>query len=335
MVSRAPSVKRISRPLVPIAPVLTVVKDAIVELQPTNVTPETVGLKACGLSSLPAVWMRPFFVIPAGTTPTPAALRLAMSRLGFAPDKKLIVRSSGIDESMRSRGALDSAECDLATLQDVINRLRASLNSRTTDGDARVHWIVQQLLPALAKGHLSNEARVAEDKRDWLAEVEGSVAHAAETRPISLRTWRDNRPPHEELLLCQYRERYTQALSTVARWAYERLIRVHFEWVWDGRAVYLVQADLCDDSADGVVPKELVQIPKSATIAEQQLRLFRAATAEDFSKYRKLANARLYRNLGYEMIPFYVLDDQCEIGNLIENGRCSEALRLYAVLCGT
>lgn len=327
MVSRSPSAKRISRPLIPIATITTVVNNNIVDLQPSDVTPEAVGLKAYGLSSLPAAWTRPFFVIPSGTNPTFAALDLAIAKLGISRDKKLIIRSSGIDESMENRGALDSAECDLANFHHELDRLRSALNSRTSKGDFRVHWIVQQLMPALAKGHLSNEARVAEDKRDWIVEVEGSTMHVAETRPISLRTWRDNRPPHEEPLLCKYRESYIQALSTVARWSYERLIRIHFEWVWDGLTIYLVQADICDEYSDGVIPKDLVQIPKSATIAQQQLKVFRPATAKDYAKYRKLANARLYRDLGYEMVPFYVLDDQCEIGILLNNGYCSEALK--------
>lgn len=325
MASRAPPVKRVSSPLIPIRSVLTVVGNKLVELPVAGVTPESVGFKAFGLASLPLRWTRPFFVVPFGSVPGYAALAEAIGRLGMDRERKLIVRSSGVDESMDSRGVLDSVECELATLELEIQRLGASMAARS---DVQpVHWVVQQLLPTLAKGHLSNEARVAEDKRDWVAEVEASSGHAAETHPISLRTWRDNRPPHEDLLACQFRENYTQCLAVVARWAYERLIRVHFEWVWDGRSIYLVQADRCDGPAGGVAPKDLVHVPSKGSIASDRLRLFREATEADYNVYRKLANARLYRDLGYDLVPFYVLDDQTPIHDLIKNGKCSEALR--------
>ena len=325
MVSRAPSVKRVPRPLTPVVSVITVVGDSLVELQASEVTPAAVGLKAYGLASLPSAWIRPFFVVPNGSAPTREALGRALVALELAEDKRLIVRSSGIDESMEARGALDSAECEVSALAGEIERLRNAIASR---GSAPVvHWVVQQLLSAVAKGHLSNEGRVAEDKRDWVAEVEASAGHLAQTRPISLRTWRDNRPSHERPLACPYRENYTQSLSVIARWAYERLIRVHFEWVWDGRAIYLVQADRCDEPASGVEPRDLVQVPTKGDLAVERLRLFRQATREDYDNYRKLANARLYRELGYEMPPFYVLDDQDVIEGLIQHGRCSDALR--------
>ncbi len=227
---------------------------------------------------------------------------------------------------MGSRGALDSATCEFDSIASRIERLRADLSARS-GGEQRVHWVVQQLLSVVAKGHLSNERRIAEDKRDWVAEVEGSVGHAADIRPISLRTWRDNRLPRVEPLLCHYREKYTQALATVARWAYERLVRVHFEWVWDGRAIYLVQADQCEETPAGVEPKHLVHVPKKSGASAKKLAVFREATSQDYQDYRKLANTRVYREIGYGMVPFYVLDDPREIELILKNGICSDALQ--------
>lgn len=327
MTTRARPVRRIARPLVPEYAVLIVDGDSVIQLEPSQVTLESVGLKAYGLASLPPRWTRPFFAVSGPSPPTSRALNEALARAGLDTSKKLIVRSSGVDESIESRGNLDSAETDVKGLEARIGSLNAALASRNTVGEPRVHWVVQKLLPALAKGHLSNERRVAENKRDWVAEVEASVGHQVETRSISLRTWRDNRPPSEDLLTCPYRASYTQCLTTVARWAYERLVRVHFEWVWDGYAVYIVQADNCDGDTDGVDPKSLVQASHGPLESVGALRLFREATPADYETYRKLANVRLYRKLGYDMVPFYVMDDQAEIQRIVDEGTCSQALR--------
>lgn len=327
MAPRASSVTRVELPLLPVAAVFTVVDDAVVELDPSEVKPENVGLKAYGLASLPSVWTRPFFVIPHSSSPTEAAILEVVRRLGLKIEKRFIIRSSGVDESMDRRGDLDSAECNVSDLLSQVVRLRQALVDRGTSEGQQVHFVVQQLLPTRAKGHLSNERRIAEQKRDWIAEVEASGSHSLEVKSISLRRWRDNRPPSEGALPCTYRAQYIQCLTAVAKWAYWRLIRVHFEWVWDGQTVYLVQADACDEVVGGVNPKELVLDPAQSDIHSSHLRVFREASPHDFEQYRKLANARLYRDLGYEMVSFYVLDDADEIRKIVQEGTCSQALR--------
>lgn len=326
MAPRASAVVRTEIPLSPIAAVLLVVNDAVVPLDRSEVTPERVGLKAYGLASLPSIWTRPFFVVPHSSSPTNAAITEVLKRLGIQAEKKFIVRSSGVDESMERRGALESLECSISDLVSQVHKLRQALVERGLFDAQPIHFVIQLLIPARAKGHLSNERRIAEQKRDWISELEASDNHPVEVKPISLRHWRDSRSSSEGALACLYRAQYIQCLTTVARWAHERLIRVHFEWVWDGQAVYLVQADPCDEIIGGINPADLVQSLPKLKIVPSNLQKFREASPNDYQQYRKLANARLYRELGYEMVPFYVLDDAVEIRSIIQEGKCSKAL---------
>ena len=89
----------------------------------------------------------------------------------------------------------------------------------------------------------------------------------------------------------------------------------------------MVQADACDELAGGVEPKDLVRLPRKGRNSKTILRLFREANAADYEQYRKLGNARTYRDCGYAMVPFYVLDDEREIRGIVENGECSDELR--------
>ena len=273
------SSKRIELPLSPLSSVLTVVGDAVIELRQSDVVSTRVGLKAFGLASLPADWRSPFFVVSANTSPTDAALRSALIHLGVKPDRRLIVRSSGVAESMASRGSLESAECDVVGLAAQIDNLRNALAVREATRISEVHWVVQQCIAVKAKGHLSNERRVAEDKRDWVAEVEVSLTNPVEANRISLRNWRDNCPPNNGPLLCPYRAQYIQCLTSVAKWAYERLIRVHFEWVWDGSRIFLVQADVCDENSSGVEPKDCVHLPQGTSVETGRLKLISLHTS--------------------------------------------------------
>lgn len=326
MTKRSHLTKRVSTPLAPSTSVLLVSGDSLTVISSEAISIEAVGLKAFGLACLPVAWTKPFFVVSGEVAPTQAALLKALERSGLTSEKQLIVRSSGIEETIQSRGALESGECEYSMLFNQIEILRKSIERSPEVDPKSVHWVVQQLLPTKAKGHLSNESRVAENKRDWVVEVEAFAGQAIESHPISLRRWRDSQPPSNELLFCPYRENYIQCLKVVAKWAYDQLIRVHFEWVWDGFSVYIVQADGCDEHSGGIEPRDLVRSFSSPKILATSLRVFREATEADFQSYRKLANAKTYRELGYDVVPFFVLDDQDEVRRIIEDGACSEDL---------
>jgi predicted house-cleaning noncanonical NTP pyrophosphatase (MazG superfamily) len=318
---RATAVKRMRRPLYPRAPVLIVEGDKLLTLAPDACTPIRVGHKAFGLASIPSAWTKPFFVVSGAQTPSSRTLSAALLRSGIPKSARLLVRSSGVTEIIDSRGKLASGECGQDQLLVQIGQLQAALPQ-----GASVHWVVQELIRSIEKGQLSNERRVAQDKRDWLAEIEAAPLHAGEIHRIPLRTWRDKRPPTEAPLACVYRESIIDKLVVVARWTYERLIRVHFEWVWDGANLYVVQADPCDEVARGKNPHSLVKASIGTISPPLGLEVFRPASERDFQTYRKLANANLYRKLGYASVPFYVLDNAHELKNIVIEGRCSDAV---------
>lgn len=322
MVKRAEGIKRTHKPLFPDRAIHLVINDDVVTYEPQDIRLNTVGHKAYGLASLPVSWTKPFFVVPHDSRPTKNALIQALALSHIDVSAQLIVRSSGVDESLDQRGSLDSICCDVHSLIEQIAILR---NGAANDGQINpVHWVVQEEITARTKGHLSNERRVAEDKRDWIAEVEASATHATESHRISLRTWRDNRKAGDEALACPYKEMYIDNLQRVAKWAYERLIRVHFEWVWNGNAIFIVQADSCDEVAGGVLPETCVQKPKENEATTSDLRLFHEANQADFQNYRKLANAQLYSSLNYSMVTFYVFDLSDELKKFVETKKVSE-----------
>lgn len=289
-----------------------------------EILPADVGLKAYGLACIPSIWTKPFFVVSVATSPDQLAIEEAASACGMSPTTRVLLRSSGVNESLDFRGTLVSTDCVVQEIATEIKRLQSHLTRSNGCPLPTIHWVVQSLLSTVAKGHLSNERRLSLQLRDWVAEAEVSHQHSAEVHKIALRTWRNSLNREPRLLACPYRLGYVSSLEEVAKWAYERQLRVHFEWVWDGHAVYIVQADDCELIRTGVDPKDLVtKAAKKIELAS--LKVFRIATPNDFDSYKKLANARLYQQLGYTPVNFFVLDDQVEIERILE-GVVSEEL---------
>lgn len=322
MATRAKASKRMRRPLQPDSPVVVVNGDSATELSPHLVTTKNVGHKAFGLASLPRAWTKPFFVVSGDSVPSQALLQRAQSMSDIPVHARLYVRSSGTSETIESRGELQSAECSVEGLRAELERLQSETRTEEV-----IHWVIQEFAPVSVKGHLSNERRVAEDKRDWMSEIEAGMSGASEIHRIPLRDWRDKRLPRETSLFCAHRQAIVDRLAEVARWTYERLLRVHFEWVWDGRAVFLVQADPCESLQVGRAPHTLVKAVTADPLSISELEIFRIATTDDFTRYRKLANVKVYRALRYEVVPFFVLDLEGVLREIVESGTCSDALR--------
>jgi predicted house-cleaning noncanonical NTP pyrophosphatase (MazG superfamily) len=213
---------------------------------------------------------------------------------------------------MGDRGRLVSAISPPDEVFDTINRLALRLADQNL---GKVHWIVQEYIPPRRKGHLSNERRLSYEKRDWVAEVEPEGDQPGDTAPVAVRLWREGTDVSDLDLSCTSELEITLRLKQVARWATRLSSRLHFEWVWNGTAVRIVQADAAEPTG-GIDPTSLrpTDIP---TIALESLRLFRAATNADFEQYGKLRNAKIYRELGYQMPQFFVLTDETTIAEIL------------------
>jgi predicted house-cleaning noncanonical NTP pyrophosphatase (MazG superfamily) len=317
----------------PIQPVNVVAPEGLRYLSQEDVTPAAVGHKAFGLACLPSGWTQPFFVVTsecdfAQDMEVSAAgrslrghLREATEQLGITLGTLLIVRSSGVAETLSRRGSHESWTCRPDQLAATLRELKARITAADAPG---IHWVVQIKVDTRALGFLSNVRRVQEEPRDWIVQFDQHPPEVPETHlePLSVRQWRDGALFQADRLPCRSRAELASALKQVAQWGMQFTSRLHFEWVWDGSYLYALQADV-DESPHGVDPRTLVpRVTKSAkarsdALHTRTLRVFRRASRRDCASFQKLRNAALYRKLGYSMPPFYILNDKATFRSIL------------------
>lgn len=307
------------REMRPQKPVLVVSNTGIALIPANELSPNVVGWKALGISGLPAAWVPPFFVVDGSS----ALARVDDEWLGRwiqecldtlrIEGESVVVRSSGTSETMDERGRLYSETC---TTDDILDTIR-NLAGRLHNSDAgKVHWIVQKLIRTERKGHLSNERRMSLEPRDWVAEFELQGDRPGRSFRVGIRHWRQGETLSDFDLSCDSETAVSLRLRQVALWGTGISARLHFEWVWSGTELWIVQADIARSTV-GVNPHEL--FPSDfPTIALDKLGLFRIAERNDFERYGKLRNAKLYADLGYEMPHFYLVDDAHAIQEILE-----------------
>lgn len=306
----------------------------VIEIPATKITPELVGEKAFGLSCLPTLWTLPFVVLSdkllALYVSAPPINRTkvlewwgrqivnASLAVGMNLQDQIIVRSSGCTEGLEDRGKFYSVQ---GPLRNIIIPLAECLEKLASDKELhqqKVPLVVQKcVIPISAKGHLSNERRVYEEKRDWLGQYEGVEGQPVRSFQVNIRNWRSkvvvNRAI-ETALNCNLSAHVAELLKIPAAWAYEQKLRLHFEWVWDGKTIYLVQADR-EHELHGVDPTKILQNRRN-TSPEFTPKCLQAITAAHASKFEKIRNVLTYFELGLPIIKLYVLDSQSIIADL-------------------
>lgn len=285
---------------------------------------ELVGLKALGLTRLPPAWVPPYFVV---TTAAQEAWRnqsdgppgSLLHRGDFDPllvegslDGRVIVRSSAIRETLDERGRYESlrATPDPPAVSEAIKNIWQS-----ADG-VSMGVMVQRYVKPLLAGHLSNERRVSRTESDWTFE-HGDQSGRFSLRSVSLLD------VIEQQLICTSTEEVQQALRRLATYSLKWSLRMHYEWLWDGAQLFVVQADW-EDIKVGAPPKyEWRYDPPSKKLGE--LVVFRELS-EVTSGWKKLATSRLMRELELPSVPQYVLGNPGELQRLAA-GECSAELQ--------
>ncbi|MGI4790198.1 MAG: nucleoside triphosphate pyrophosphohydrolase [Janthinobacterium lividum] len=319
----------------PIIPLTYVSDNNVEEISPNLITTNLVGEKAYGLLALPRLWTLPFIVVShvllskyMGCSEKQQACLItdwseriipAAISVGLQHEDDIIVRSSGCSEGLKDRGKFCSVQGNLADVSLAISKCLLDLAALVTSLDEKVPLVIQKCIVApSAKGHLSNERRVYEEKRDWLGEFEGERTENASFQ-INLRNWRKriDVDKHTEMpLKCNLSPHVSEVLKVPATWAYNQNVRCHFEWVWDGNRIYLVQADQ-EIHTEGVNPTDSRN--RSLTLPSTFIpAVLQEICKQHAERFEKIKNVFTYLDLGLPIARLYILDDPLIIKKLAE-----------------
>ncbi len=303
----------------------------------------TYGIKAASLFDVPVLWTPDFFVVSTGlykryqdtsehgqplsvdmllTDAEQLELREALGVTEVGEDTWIIVRSSATDEGINRRGRYRSESCrpTLTAFMDAAQRI---FESCPAEEITEMGIIAQKYIRVCrASGHLSNERRVSKRASSWMCEFDSvSGVGSARIQRVSSSVVA-SADEHAELV-CRDRQSLTQVLKRVAAWAYRKKQRMHFEWVWDGARVWIVQADVIPH-ARGERPSALEW---QGTAVREPSCLSTLVPEKMIPKglWGKLDCVKVFRDCGLPTTDLWVLADNNTLMGL-RKGQCPKAL---------
>jgi len=324
-----------------------VYKDSIKILKGDEINKEKVGAKAYGLSTIPSIWTLPFIVISSEMYEMyissqnieeiknlwQANIFQAMRDMQFDPSQNIFIRSNMPSEGMVERGQYESYECNINMLFVKIKEFFYNIKNMPSNKTI-VPLLIQQYSQIIGDGHISNERRLSKEHRDWKGEIEqinwnGKLLIVNNGFTIPLRNWRRKIAINEvdiKPLACSSLENIDQVLVIPCTWATNLSIRIHFEWIFDGKYLYIVQADQEQDY--GIKPIVLLNSlyhSQKILFSPKTLHILSSEDEEKYLHYSKIRNSLIYNKLELRTAKIYILDDKNELQELI-NGKVTEQL---------
>lgn len=319
-------------------------KDSVEILKDDEIKKEKVGAKAYGLSAIPSIWTLPFFVISSEMYEMyiscqniediekswKTSIFQAMHDMQFDFSQNLFLRSNMCIEDLTVRGQYESYECSISDLFATIKIYFDNIKKRQIQ-KTMVPVLLQQYSQVLGHGHISNERRLSKEHRDWKGEIglknwDGILDNVF---TISLRNWRRKVVINENtvsLLCCSSLKNIDQVLETPCAWASNQLLRIHFEWIFDGKHIFIVQADKEQDyGINPMVQEDDTYHSKNNNFVPQVLHKLSTEDEKRYSHYSKILNPLIYYKLGLKVAPIYILENKDEIQNLL-NEKTTEQL---------
>lgn len=303
-------------------------------IRPSDIDKRTVGVKAWGLACLPKEWTLPFFVISSdliddvrsgqNIQPWVNNIEHAASLCGITVNTSILIRSSAPNESMLEHGKYITLPGTINSITSDLNKYIQKLEEDSEIKNESFPLIIQVLSKSPHKGHLSNERRCYKEARDWQGQFESRVANP--DFQINLRNWRQEINLSERTnnaLECRLLLSIPNVLKNAAAWGFEFDSRLHYEWVWNGTRVYIVQVEE-EVSVGDFTPSSLTEKPANYRQMET-LKVLQPITREHAAKFCKIHNVYVYMDLSLGSIPLFALDDRVIIEN-IAKGNFSEDL---------
>lgn len=312
--------------LTPSQSVYKIEADSFSLLSPEDICFESIGEKAFGLSCLPPLWTLPYLVISSNLVSAyrqssndvdrselvmkwSQNIRQIAAKATITCKGPVFVRSSAVSETLEDRGRYHSILGSFETIEQTLNKCLSELTRDEDLASEIVHLIVQPAVtPVSGKGHLSNERRCYQEARDWLGEFEIQDGKASHTFTVNLRKWRrqESELSEQQPLSCNLEAQVSRLLSIPAWWANRHKLRLHFEWVWDGQRIYLVQADEAK-TLTGIDPTKIKEKGINSTVNYVPMCL-RPINEELAERYNKIRNVFTYLKLQLPITNLYVLD---------------------------
>lgn len=290
-----------------------------------------VGNKTIGLSTCSLNWIPPFITIKSDLFELwlsnkylpqkllSSIVKEIVEEFKDSGSNELIVRSSSSEENLMERGQYSSLISEVS-----VKALKKKIIELWDDNYLRIikysynkfATVIQPFIKSELHGHLSNERRISRNQNSWLLEISNNKSQLIDSIRFESKTSLDIKEGFE--LSCLNKQEVIKVLKNIAQVSFHS--RVHYEWIWDGKRLWIVQRDEEKNDYVGTPPGSDWDFKNyDGIIEDQELKVFNTAQTTKNS-WRKIECIRTFKKCGLPVGKVYILENKSVIAKLGNGG---------------
>jgi predicted house-cleaning noncanonical NTP pyrophosphatase (MazG superfamily) len=285
---------------------------------------DEIGQKANGLFECETNFVPKFLVISSALFKkwfnkddvNPILKSIQKLAIDYFSDNKLIIRSSAERESYNERGFYESSLGEIQQdniCNEIIRIWKTNILFVKSFPDNNFSIVIQQYIKPKYLGHLSNERRLNKYNNSWYYEIlnpdgsylEGDYINTNNLTKVFIEPF------------CNTKVALINVLKNIAtNNSYDRF---HFEWVWDGNRIWIVQKDKEYTTNIGNEPGNdwRGKLTKIIYTNDYTLRCLNTINSTKNS-WEKIECIETFKNCGLPFGQVYILEGEKLLHNLID-----------------
>jgi predicted house-cleaning noncanonical NTP pyrophosphatase (MazG superfamily) len=286
------------------------------------------GLKAAGLCLVPSHWTPPYFLISNllykrykdrrihSADPNPSDI-LNQEELDLIKDgldsvigddnEQIYIRSSAIQESINDRGRYNSIICR-GEINELIRHMLELYRQVASCESTIMGLVIQRYIePIKAIGHLSNERRLSYQKATWWCEYESNNGSSKIERFSTSKV--RSQAKEDSPMRCLNEKDMQMQIKITAKWALRHNKRLHYEWIWDGMHLWIVQQDFEPQPTKSAVFSSISTRQASVQLEDSVFLLLKSEESIESGAWKKIDRVKIFRNCNLPVARLWILND--------------------------
>ncbi|KAA6344190.1 hypothetical protein EZS27_008161 [termite gut metagenome] len=238
-----------------------------------------------------------------------------------------IIRSSAIVETSRERGNYVSSQGNISNenlLDTIINIWLENKDLCKEIENNSFAVIIQQYILPIRVGHISNERRISREINLWHIEQYRRDGQFLGSKRIK---YNDNNEKFNNWN-CSTEKELNNTLKQLPTYLYQKNQkekRVHIEWIWDKKRLWIVQCDYDEVIEMPPPPGAEWQMPKNNLSIDFDFSIIKKLSDLKDCKWSKVKCVQTFIELGLPFGEVYILDDAKNLEKL-SSGKISKEL---------
>nr|WP_321357810.1 nucleoside triphosphate pyrophosphohydrolase [uncultured Draconibacterium sp.] len=241
----------------------------------------------------------------------------------YLANKNVILRSSASNEDFEQRGYYESSRGNIEPheiKEEILKLWTQNYPLLKENSENHFSVIIQIYIVPKLLGHLSNERRLSKSKNKWYYEILNNETTVKESNHFTVKG-----TDYQDLKYsCRNKLELINVLKGIA--SLEQNERIHYEWVWDGLRIWVVQKDIENTVDNDEEPGSIWKIKGKLTKRGNRKLNILKTIYESTKSWKKVDCVKTFNQIDLPTGEVYIIENKDNLEKILNKNFCQNLI---------